>query len=124
MAPIESNIRRIGCAVAAAALLLCPEVSRADEGGVSFWLPGQYGSLVAVPQNPGWALGTIYYHSSVAGPRRDHGRRLHAPMPRYAPSSNTAEKGTRLKPAGAASPGFATRGRDLVGWAVASVFQS
>src|SRR5258706_4811226 len=66
MAPIESNIRRIGCAVAAAALLRCPEVSRADEGGVSFWLPGQYGSLVAVPQNPGWALGTIYYHSSVA----------------------------------------------------------
>ena len=54
----------------------------------------------------------------------DHGRRLDPPMPRYAPSSNTAEKGTRLKPAGVASPGFATRGRDLVGWAVASLFQS
>ena len=30
----------IGCAVTAAAVLLCPEVSRADEGGASFWLPG------------------------------------------------------------------------------------
>jgi len=66
MASIKSNIRRTGCALTAAALLICPEASRADEGGVSFWLPGQYGSLVAVPETPGWALGVIYYHSSVA----------------------------------------------------------
>ena len=45
--------------------MLCPEVSRADESGISFWLPGQYGSLAAVPQTPGWALGSIYYHTSV-----------------------------------------------------------
>jgi len=32
MASIESSIRRIGHAVAATALLLCPETSRADEG--------------------------------------------------------------------------------------------
>jgi hypothetical protein len=67
MASIESNIRRIGCAVVAAALVLCPTISRADEGGISFWLPGQYGSLAATPQTPGWALGSIYYHTSVAG---------------------------------------------------------
>jgi hypothetical protein len=66
MASIESNIRRIGCAVAVS-LMVCPEISRADEGGVSFWLPGQYGSLAAVPQTPGWALGTIYYHTNVTG---------------------------------------------------------
>jgi hypothetical protein len=66
MASIESSIRRTGYAVAAAALVLCPEISRADEGGVSFWLPGQYGSLVAVPQTPGWALGVIYYHSNIS----------------------------------------------------------
>lgn len=39
--------------------------ARADEGGVSFWLPGIYGSLAAVPQQPGWTLNSIYYHTSV-----------------------------------------------------------
>lgn len=38
---------------------------RADEGGVSFWLPGIYGSLAALPQQPGWAFNTIYYHTAV-----------------------------------------------------------
>jgi hypothetical protein len=42
----------------------------------------------------------------------------------YMPSSNTAEKATRFKPGGAGSSPFATRGRALVGCAVASVFQS
>ena len=53
MGSVESKIRKLDCAVAAAALLLCPDVSRADQGGASFWLPGTYGSLVAVPQTPG-----------------------------------------------------------------------
>src|SRR5882724_3054962 len=66
MASITSNIRRIGCAATAAALLLCPEISRADEGGVSFWVPGFFGSLAATPQQPGWSLATIYYHTSVS----------------------------------------------------------
>jgi hypothetical protein len=66
MRTIESNVRRIGCAVTAVALVLCPEISRADESGISFWIPGFFGSLAAVPQTPGWALGTIYYHTSVA----------------------------------------------------------
>jgi hypothetical protein len=44
----------------------------ADEGGLSFWLPGQFGSLAAVPTTPGWELGTIYYHGSVnAGGNKD-----------------------------------------------------
>jgi hypothetical protein len=34
----------------------------ADEGGISFWLPGQYGSLVAVPAAPGGAFALIYVH--------------------------------------------------------------
>jgi hypothetical protein len=38
----------------------------ADEGGISFWVPGLFGSLAAVPQQPGWALATIYYHTSVS----------------------------------------------------------
>jgi hypothetical protein len=65
MRTIESNVRRIGFAGTAAALLLCPEISRADESGISFWLPGQYASLAATPQVPGWALGTVYYHTCV-----------------------------------------------------------
>ena len=36
----------------------------ADEGGVSFWFPGQFGSLAAVPLEPGWSLPVMYYHAS------------------------------------------------------------
>jgi hypothetical protein len=44
----------------------------ADEGGVSFWLPGQFGSLAAVPLEPGWSLPLVYYHtSSDAGGSKD-----------------------------------------------------
>src|SRR5579859_8199501 len=46
-------------------ILLSGVESRADEGGVSLWLPGQFGSLAAVPEQPGWALATIYYHADV-----------------------------------------------------------
>ena len=66
MACIGSSIRRIVCTVPAVALLLCPQISRADESGISFWVPGLFGSLAAVPQTPGWSLGTVYYHTSVA----------------------------------------------------------
>ena len=41
--------------------------ARADEGGVSFWLPGLFGSLAAAPQQPGWSLMSTYYHTSVSG---------------------------------------------------------
>jgi hypothetical protein len=51
---------------AAAAVLLCSKVSHADQGGGSFWFPGQFASLAAVQQTPGWALGIIYYHSRVS----------------------------------------------------------
>lgn len=44
----------------------------ADEAGVSFWLPGQYGSLAAAPGGPGWSLPMVYFHSSAdAGAGRD-----------------------------------------------------
>ena len=42
-----------------------PTIAAADEGGVSFWLPGLFGSLAAAPQQPGWSLATIYCHDSV-----------------------------------------------------------
>ena len=49
----------------AAALALSPQAATADQGGVSFWVPGFFGSLAATPLQPGWALTTIYYHTSV-----------------------------------------------------------
>src|SRR5580704_959613 len=53
-------------ALAIAAIALAPQVSRADEGGVSFWVPGFFGSLAAAPQQPGWSWASIYYHTSVS----------------------------------------------------------
>ena len=41
-------------------------VSLADESGTSFWLPGTYGSLAAVPGTAGWAVASVYYHTSVS----------------------------------------------------------
>jgi hypothetical protein len=40
--------------------------ARADESGVSFWVPGFFGSLAATPQQPGWSLATIYYRTDVS----------------------------------------------------------
>jgi hypothetical protein len=54
----------VGAIVAFLALL--DHVARADEVGVSFWVPGQFGSLAAAPTTPGWSLGAVYYHTSVA----------------------------------------------------------
>lgn len=40
----------------------------ADEGGVSFWLPGQYGSFAAVAPSVGWSMPMqSYYYSGNAG---------------------------------------------------------
>ena len=59
----------------AAACFFWPIDSRADEGGVSFWLPGQFGSLLAAPGTPGFSIGMVYYHTSVdAGVGRNFNR--------------------------------------------------
>ena len=57
----------VNACFALAAVVSTSTLSLADEGGVSFWLPGLYGSLAAVPQQPGWSLWTSYYHTSVSG---------------------------------------------------------
>jgi hypothetical protein len=46
--------------------LLCSQVALADENGISYWIPGLFGSLAAVPQQPGWSVGMIYYHPDVS----------------------------------------------------------
>jgi hypothetical protein len=45
--------------------MLSTEIARADESGISFWLPGLYGSLAATPTTPGWSVGAIYYHTKL-----------------------------------------------------------
>ena len=51
----------------AAALGLVPNTAQADDGGLSFWLPGVFGSLAAVPGQPGWSWSTLYVHLDVSG---------------------------------------------------------
>lgn len=47
----------------------------ANEGGVSFWAPGQFGSMSAVPVEPGFAVPLIYYHVSAdAGAQKNFTR--------------------------------------------------
>jgi hypothetical protein len=67
--PVTTRLARLGAYgfLALGALAVAPKVTLADEGGVSFWLPGLYGSLAAAPQQPGWSFADIYYHTSVRG---------------------------------------------------------
>ena len=43
-----------------------PTTSLADEGGTSFWQPGTFGSLAAVPPEPGWSLSLVNYYTSAS----------------------------------------------------------
>ncbi len=38
----------------------------ADEGGASLYLSGAYGSMAAVPGEPGWSWALVYYHASAS----------------------------------------------------------
>lgn len=58
--------RLVEALFAAATILFSVDLSLADEGGVSFWIPGFYGSLAATPEQPGWSLAMIYYHTDVS----------------------------------------------------------
>ncbi len=49
-------------AFALASPLFAATAAFADEGGVSFWLPGTYGSLAAVPGTPGLNFTTFNYN--------------------------------------------------------------
>ena len=59
----------------------------ADEGGVSFWIPGQFGSLAAAPQVPGWQLATVFYNTTVSGGGREAAARQ-ATIGRFNPTVN------------------------------------
>ena len=58
--------RAVSTGALAVAFALVSQASFADEGGVSFWIPGFFGSLAATPQQSGWSLVNMYYHTSVS----------------------------------------------------------
>lgn len=62
---VRFNFTNAAIAAAIAATLM-PATVHADEGGVSYWLPGRFGSLAATPQVPGWSMAEVYYHTSVS----------------------------------------------------------
>jgi hypothetical protein len=67
-ARLHSHLLLLAAALLAlAALIATTKISRADEDGVSFWIPGFFGSLAATPQQPGWAVATINYYTNVSG---------------------------------------------------------
>jgi hypothetical protein len=49
-----------------AAITCATDNARADEDGISFWIPGFFGSLAATPQQPGWSLAAINYYTDVS----------------------------------------------------------
>ena len=48
------------------AATLSSQPAAADETGVSFWLPGLFGSLAAVPLQPGWSFSTTNWYDSIS----------------------------------------------------------
>ena len=58
--------RVLTACVAFAAVAFTTTMSLADEDGVSFWIPGFFGSLAAAPQQPGWSLTSILYNTNVS----------------------------------------------------------
>src|ERR1700681_3016338 len=63
-----SGLRLIQSGIGAAIALLGPlsASALADEGGISYWLPGRFSSLAATPQVPGWSWAEVYYHTTVS----------------------------------------------------------
>lgn len=59
---MDRAVRRTFLAILTAA---GAHTAAADEAGVSFWLPGNFGSFAAAPGDAGWSLPVIYYHSKA-----------------------------------------------------------
>jgi hypothetical protein len=75
---MHERVSIVGCASALVALsltLLASDSARADEGGVSFWLSGQYSSFAAVPSQPGWYIPTqLYYYDGSSSTTKNFQR--------------------------------------------------
>ena len=67
---VKRRAKLIGV-VATAAALCSATVARADQGGVSFWVPGIYASMAAVPPDPGFSMPSTFWFYSGKGDRSD-----------------------------------------------------
>jgi hypothetical protein len=56
VSPLAASLLALGV------LALRAQSARADEGGVSFWTPGQNGSFAAIAPSPGWSLPLMFYN--------------------------------------------------------------
>ena len=66
--PRAARFRSIRAIMPAVALAVTAGTAVADEGGVGFWLPGQYASFAAIAPAPGFSLPMqTYYYSGSAG---------------------------------------------------------
>jgi hypothetical protein len=65
----KRNSRRLLAAVSAIVFssFLGQRSAPADESGVSFWQPGTFSNLAAVPGPPGWSFTATYFHATLAG---------------------------------------------------------
>jgi hypothetical protein len=63
-----SDRRRATAFFACTLTLVSSSSAPADEGGTSFWLPGQEASLAALAPPPGWSLPTMLYYYSGRAP--------------------------------------------------------
>ena len=67
--PVRNRKRSHVCLVSLFVVLFglrFSDIALADEGGVSFWLPGQYGSYAAAPSKPGLSFESTFYYASAA----------------------------------------------------------
>ena len=63
--PRNARAASVGLVVLLGGVLTAPTAAVADEGGVSFWLPGLFGSLAAAPLQPGLSVTAMEYYDSV-----------------------------------------------------------
>jgi hypothetical protein len=58
--------RRLVALTIIALLATSAKPALADQGGISFWVPGLFGSFAAAPLAPGFSAAAIYYHTTVS----------------------------------------------------------
>ena len=99
----RSHTGRSALVCGALALACFANAAKADEGGVSFWIPGFFGSLAATPQQPGMSLtANIYYHTTYL-PAQTLPARARSPLAKFR-SISPANLSANLNATGPTSP--------------------
>jgi hypothetical protein len=58
---MQTKLALITSAFAIGGCVVSAGLAHADQGGLSFWLPGLFGSFAAAPGEPGWSAATFSY---------------------------------------------------------------